>query len=71
MKTISITFERTERVEKEFEVTDAVYEEIRRTERIPDDLFDEMETILEEEKDDIEYDYSVKDYENHELVGWG
>lgn len=70
MKTISITMEKTERVEKEFEVTDAVYEEIKRTQRIPDDLFDKMETVLDEDVDDVEYDYSVTNDDNKVLVNW-
>ena len=73
MKKIEITMERTIRRAEEFEVPDSLYEEIIRTNRIPDDYFDRMKKIVEEEQEaDVEYDYAVYDCDsNKQLIEWG
>lgn len=65
MKTIEITMEKTIRTTCQFDVPDSVYDEIKRTEHIPDNLFDRMDEALvqvaEGESDgDIDYDYTVE-----------
>lgn len=68
MHNIRITMEKTVRTEKEFEVPDSIYEEIERTQRIPDDYFNRMEEIIEDTADDVEYDYAVLDLDKDRLL---
>ena len=73
MKKIEITMERTVRRAEEFEVPDSVYDEIVRTNRIPDNYFDKMADIVKESQEaDVEYDYAVYDIDNEkEIIEWG
>jgi len=72
MHNIEITMEKVVRVAKFFEVPDSVYEEIKRTNRIPDDYFNEMEEICEDAEGDTEYDYAVYDEDyGKQLIEWG
>ena len=48
MHNIEITMEKVVRIVKSFEVPDSVYEEIKRTNRIPDDYFCKMEGMCED-----------------------
>lgn len=71
MKEVEITIEKIQRVAKSFEVPDSVYEEIQRTARIPDDMFKQMEEVLDNTADDIEYDYAVwSETEQKQLIEW-
>ena len=73
MRKIEITMEKVLRQAREFEVTDEQFEEIKRTGRIPDKLFDEMESILDETSSDVEYeyDYAVADEAGRSVIEWG
>lgn len=72
MHNIEITMEKSVRVSKCFEVPDSVYEEIKRTNRIPDDYFNEMEEMCEDTEVDTEYDYAVYDEDyGKQLIEWG
>lgn len=73
MKEIEITIEKMSRVAKTFEVPDSVYEEIMTTNRLPDDLFNDMKYTLDDVgADDIGYDYAVwSETEQKQLVEWG
>lgn len=72
MKNIEITMEKLVRTAKTFVVPDSVYEEIKRTARIPDDMFEQMEEILDDIADDVEYDYAVwSETEQKQIIEWG
>ena len=72
MHNIEITMEKVVRVAKFFEVPDSVYEEIKRTNRIPDDYFNEMKEICKDTGEDTEYDYAVYDEDyGKQLIEWG
>ena len=71
MKEIEITMEKALRVAKTFEVPDSVYEEIKKTNRIPDDYFNKMDEILDDTASDVEYDYAVwSETEQKQLIEW-
>lgn len=71
MHNIEITMEKVVRVAKFFEVPDSVYEEIKRTNRIPDDYFNKMKEICEDTEEDTEYDYAVYDEDyGKQLIEW-
>ena len=72
MHNIEIAMEKVVRVSKSFEVPDSVYEEIKRTDRIPDDYFRKMEEMCEDMGEDTEYDYAVYDEDyGRQLIEWG
>ena len=72
MKKIEITFERTQRTEKTFEVPDSVYDEIKRTQRLSDDYQDRLEEILDDTAANTEYDYAVcSETECKQIIEWG
>ena len=71
MRKIEITMEKAIRQAREFEVADEQFEEIKRTGRIPNKLFDEMESILDETSSDVEYDYAVADETGRSVIEWG
>lgn len=71
MKEIEVTMKKTVETSHTFEVPDSVYEEIKRTSRIPDDMFDKMDEILDDTSSDTEYDYTVwSETEQKVLVRW-
>lgn len=71
MHNIEVTMEKSSRIAKSFEVTDSVYEEIERTGKIPDDMFDEMKGELADPIYVIEYDYAVYDEDkDKQLIDW-
>lgn len=71
MKEIEVTMEKTVRINDIFEVPDSVYEEIKRTNRIPDDMFDKMSEKLIDTIGDTEYDYAVwSETEQKQLIEW-
>lgn len=71
MKEVEITIEKIQRVAKSFEVPDSVYEEIQRTNRIPDDYLNLMEEAIDESIDDCEIDYAVwSETEQKQLIEW-
>lgn len=71
MHSIEITMEKVVRISKSFEVPDSVYEEIKRTNRIPDDYFCKMEEMCEDTGEDTEYDYAVYDEDyGKQLIEW-
>lgn len=71
MKKIEVTMEKTVRINDIFEVPDSVYEEIKRTNRIPDDMFDKMSETLDDTIGDTEYDYAVwSETEQKQLIEW-
>lgn len=70
MHNIEITMEKVVRVSKSFEVPDSVYEEIKRTNRIPADYFYKMKGMCEDTRED-EYDYAVYDEDyGKQLIEW-
>jgi hypothetical protein len=72
MKEIEITLEKVQRVAISFEVPDSVYEEINRTGRLPDDLYEKTKEKLEDMEADVEYDYAVwSETEQRQLIEWG
>ena len=72
MKEIEITIEKVQIVAKTYTVTDSVYEEIKRTNRIPDDMFEEMQHFVINSTSDCEYDYAVwSETESRQLIEWG
>ena len=72
MKNIEITMERCKRITQSLSVPDSVYEEIKRTNRIPDDLFDMVNESLDDMEGDTEYDYAVwSETEQKQLIEWG
>lgn len=72
MHTIEITIEKAVRTAKSFEVPDSIYDEIRRTNRIPDDYFNEMEEACADTEGYTEYDYAVYDEDTgKQLIEWG
>lgn len=72
MHNIEITMEKVVRVSKSFEVPGSVYEEIKRTNCIPDDYFRKMEEMCEDTGKDTEYDYAVYDEDyGKQLIEWG
>lgn len=74
MKTIDITFEKTIRNSKIIEVTDSVFEEMERTRRLPDDLYNKMtETVADPNGYcDVICNYAVVDMDNPEenVIDW-
>ena len=72
MKEIEVTIEQVNRVAKTFEIPDSVYGEIKRTNRIPDDMFEEMQHFVINSTSDCEYDYAVwSETESRQLIEWG
>ena len=72
MKKIEVTFERTQRTAETFEVPDSVYDEIKRTQRLPDDYQDRLEEILDNTAANTEYDYAVwSETECKQIIEWG
>ena len=74
MKVIEITMEKTIRATCQFGIPDSVYDEIKRTERIPDNLFSRMEKALVQVAEgkldgDIYYDYTVE-CDDETLIDW-
>ena len=67
MKSITIIMQKTCVVSNLFDVPDSVYEEIVRTQRIPDEYFDIMEKECKEETE-VEYDYRVEDYNSDRVI---
>jgi len=65
MAKIEITFERTQRISKEFEVTEEQLQSLLLGEN---PFFDELET--EVSKGSVEYDYTVHDEAERCLVDW-
>ena len=71
MHKIEITMEKVVRVAKSFEVPNSVYEEIKRTNCIPDDYFCEMDEMCEDTEGDAEWDYAVYDEDyGKQLIEW-
>ena len=71
MKKIEVTMEKTVRINDIFEIPDSVYEEIKRTNRIPDDMFNKMSETLDDTIGDTEYDYAVwSETEQKQLIEW-
>ena len=72
IKTIEVTMEKLLRIAHQFEVTDEVFDEICRTQRIPDDMFTKMEEIFDDTASDTEYDYAVVDADNPDvnIIDW-
>ena len=71
MKKIVVAMEKTVTINDIFEVPDSVYEEIKRTNRIPDDMFDKMSETLDDTVGDTEYDYAVwSETEQKQLIEW-
>lgn len=70
MKKIEVTMEKTVRINDIFEVPDSAYEEIKRTNRIPDDMFNKMCETLDDTIG-AEYDYAVwSETEQKQLIEW-
>ena len=71
MKNIEVAMERTQRMCKTYSVPDSVYEEIKRTKRLPDDMFDDMIETMDDSVFSINYDYSVwSESEYKEIIEW-
>lgn len=71
MHSIVIEMKVTRHAIKEFEVPDTIYEEIKRTGRIPDDYFNQMEETCDDTAADTEYDYLVFDDDiGKTIVDW-
>lgn len=64
--------EKLQRIAHQFEVTDEVFDEIYRTQRIPDDMFTKIEEIFDDTVSDTEYDYAVVDINNPDvnIIDW-
>lgn len=72
MKEITITMEKISRVEHTFEISDREYNEIKKTNRISDALFNWMSEIIDDTEGDTEYDYAVfSETEQKEIIEWG
>lgn len=70
MKKIEVEMEKTVRINDIFEVPDSAYEEIKRTNRIPDDMFNKMCETLDDTIG-AEYDYAVwSETEQKQLIEW-
>ena len=72
MHSIEIIMEKVIRVARYFEVPDSVYDEIKKTNRIPDDYFIKMKEVCKDTEGDTEYDYAVyEEDDDKELIEWG
>lgn len=72
MKKIKVTMEKITRIEREFEVNDLEYDEIKRNSRIPDAIFCQMSEIIDGTEGDTDYNYAVfSETEQKEIIEWG
>lgn len=69
MARIKITFEKTTRISKEYDVPEEVLEEIKNGE-MP--FWDELTNTVDENESgcDLEYDYVVNDENGNTIVDW-